>query len=179
MNSSFNLGLKRHKMKIHSKVRQFQCKNCSKEFAFQYDLNRHNKLKSCLRKSYLQSRKKPDTKNIQKDNKDPLETPVGNHQSAEKRKEKLLVPKSLQKLSFEKNVVPKSIPLSSANLGENLPTDNLAPKPLPQNHLLSADLRQENPPNPSVAMIGIDTQSNYHSYTDFIADIIDFAAEGI
>eukprot|EP00088_Acartia_fossae_P023715 TRINITY_DN2472_c0_g1_i8.p1 TRINITY_DN2472_c0_g1~~TRINITY_DN2472_c0_g1_i8.p1 ORF type:complete len:622 (+),score=88.03 TRINITY_DN2472_c0_g1_i8:43-1908(+) len=174
-------GLKRHKMKIHSKVRQFQCKNCSKEFAFQYDLNRHNKLKSCLRKSYLQSRKKPDTRNVQIDNRDPLETPVSNELPSKARKEKLLAPKSAQKLPPEKILALKSTPNTSADLGENPPTErNLAPKSIPS--LSSADMRQENLQNPqsSVAMIGIDThQPNYHSYTDFIADIIDFAAEGI
>ena len=59
-------GLKRHKQKIHTTNPQFECKNCSKKFTFQYDLNRHTKLKSCTRKRYLEARK------AQLERRDPL-----------------------------------------------------------------------------------------------------------
>ena len=71
-------GLKRHKQKIHGTNRQFECKNCSKKFAFQYDLNRHTKLKSCTRKRYLQARK--EIANGQ-DSKDPLDFGQENQRS--------------------------------------------------------------------------------------------------
>jgi len=43
-------GLKRHKQKVHSNIRPFSCAQCFQTFAFQYDLNKHTKLKSCVRK---------------------------------------------------------------------------------------------------------------------------------
>ena len=85
-------GLKRHKTKVHSNIRPFSCAQCSQTFAFQYDLNKHTKQKSCVRKGNTAKKRQRNGKPVPTD---PLECSAAEKSSNENAAVKLpnLAPK--------------------------------------------------------------------------------------